>query len=107
MIVIAFPEKGASIMKKVLLGGLLWSALLLAPLSAAAQTAGSQTPAKFEKEVVKTLRADYLLYLPKDYGKDTAKKWPLMFFLHGAGESGKDVEKVKVHGPPKLIAAGK
>jgi predicted peptidase len=28
-------------------------------------------------------------------------------FLHGAGESGSDLEKVKVHGPPKLIAQGK
>ena len=30
-----------------------------------------------------------------------------MLFLHGAGERGDDVEKVKVHGPPKLIAQGK
>jgi predicted peptidase len=28
-------------------------------------------------------------------------------FLHGSGESGSDLEKVKAHGPPKLIAAGK
>jgi predicted peptidase len=49
----------------------------------------------------------YLLYMPKDYGKEAGKKWPLMLFLHGSGESGTDVEKVKVHGPPKLVAAGK
>ncbi|MGA2033620.1 MAG: prolyl oligopeptidase family serine peptidase [Thermoguttaceae bacterium] len=47
----------------------------------------------------------YLLYLPQDYdGKDS---WPLLLFLHGAGERGHDLELVKKHGPPKLIAAGK
>ena len=30
-----------------------------------------------------------------------------MLFLHGGGERGDDLEKVKVHGPPKLSAAGK
>ena len=33
--------------------------------------------------------------------------WPLLLFLHGAGESGHDLNKVKIHGPPKLIEAGK
>lgn len=94
-------------MNKHLLCGLLLFATLPASLPAAAQTAGSQSPAKFEKQIVKTLSANYLLYLPKDYGKEADKKWPLMIFLHGSGESGTDVEKVKVHGPPKLIAAGK
>jgi len=50
---------------------------------------------------------NYLLYLPQDYGKDTTKQWPLMIFLHGAGEAGTDIEKVKVHGPPKLIEQGR
>jgi predicted peptidase len=48
---------------------------------------------------------DYLLCLPKDYAEKDA--WPLMLFLHGAGERGNDLDRVKVHGPPKLIAAGK
>jgi predicted peptidase len=30
-----------------------------------------------------------------------------MVFLHGAGERGSDLEKVKTHGPPKLVAQGK
>lgn len=50
---------------------------------------------------------NYLLYLPQDYSKDTAKQWPLMVFLHGSGESGTDLEKVKVHGPAKLIEKGR
>lgn len=49
----------------------------------------------------------YLLYLPDGYREDTLKKWPLLMFLHGSGERGDDIEKVKTHGPPKLIAGGK
>ena len=33
--------------------------------------------------------------------------WPLLLFLHGSGERGENLDRVKVHGPPKLIAAGK
>jgi predicted esterase len=49
----------------------------------------------------------YLLYLPEAYANDTLQKWPLMIFLHGSGESGTELAKVKVHGPPKLIEQGK
>lgn len=49
----------------------------------------------------------YLLYLPDGYATDTLQKWPLMIFLHGSGESGTELAKVKVHGPPKLIEQGK
>ena len=47
----------------------------------------------------------YLLYLPKDY--DQKESWPLLVFLHGAGERGDNLDLVKKHGPPKLIEAGK
>jgi predicted peptidase len=46
-----------------------------------------------------------LLYLPKGY--EQQESWPLLLFLHGSGERGDDLELVKKHGPPKLIAAGK
>jgi dienelactone hydrolase len=35
------------------------------------------------------------------------KRWPLLIFLHGSGEAGYDLNKVKVHGPPKLSDKGK
>ena len=41
----------------------------------------------------------------QDY--DQRDSWPLLVFLHGSGERGNDLELVKTHGPPKLIAAGK
>ena len=49
----------------------------------------------------------YLLYLPNMYNKNSEEKFPLLIFLHGGGESGEDIEKVKTHGPPKLIEEGK
>lgn len=49
----------------------------------------------------------YQLFIPRAVevrgdgknAKDT--KWPLMIFLHGSGERGEDIARVKVHGPPK------
>ena len=50
---------------------------------------------------------DYLAYLPSSYEKDTAKKWPLVIFLHGSGGRGTDLALVKKHGPPSLAGTGK
>ena len=66
-----------------------------------AESTGQQAHS-FQKEIKKVLRLNYLLYLPPQYA-ESKEKWPLMLFLHGAGEKGGDLEKVKVHGPPKLI----
>lgn len=63
-----------------------------------------QRPMKLSKEVA--VEIEYLLYLPEGYGEKD-QQWPLMLFLHGAGERGDDLDKVKVHGPPKLVAQGK
>jgi len=93
--------------KKILV---LFSALagaLVFPSLSLAQKSGEQSAQNLEKTITRVVKANYLLYLPKEYGKDTAKKWPMILFLHGSGESGSDVEKVKMHGPPKLVAAGK
>lgn len=64
---------------------------------------GEQKPAKLDTQV--RVQLSYLLYLPEDYEKKDS--WPLLLFLHGAGERGDNLELVKTHGPPKLIAAGK
>ncbi|HCY78001.1 MAG TPA: phospholipase [Ignavibacteriales bacterium] len=65
-----------------------------------------QTPHNFQKEITLTFSANYLLYLPTDY-KDADRDFPLVLFLHGSGERGTDIEKVKIHGLPKLINQGK
>ncbi len=59
-----------------------------------------QTEHRYAKEL------KYLLYLPEAYTSDPTTKWPLIFFLHGAGERGDDLQLVKIHGPPKLLEAG-
>ena len=43
---------------------------------------------------------DYLAYLPSSYDKDTAKKWPLVIFLHGSGERGSQLNLVRKNGLP-------
>jgi predicted peptidase len=45
----------------------------------------------------------YQLFLPKAYAASAEEKFPLIVFLHGSGERGADLAKVKVHGPPKIV----
>ncbi len=72
-------------------------------LRASGAEVSKQQPHKLEKQV--TVELDYLLYLPEGY--DQKDDWPLLLFLHGAGERGHDLQLVKKHGPPKLIDEGK
>jgi predicted peptidase len=45
----------------------------------------------------------YMLFTPKDY-KPEGEPWPLLLFLHGYGEcSDSDLNRVKIHGPPKIV----
>ncbi len=44
----------------------------------------------------------HLLFLPKYYEADAARQWPLILFLHGAGERGSDLNKVRRHGLPTV-----
>jgi predicted peptidase len=57
----------------------------------------------FEGQVSEAVRLPYLLFLPKEYGADTDKTWPLILFLHGMGERGDDLELIKKHGLPKIL----
>ena len=64
--------------------------------------AGVQTPRSFSRKV--TIGYRYLLYRPAGSGRST-RRWPLILFLHGAGERGDDLDVVKKHGPPKLAGS--
>ena len=55
----------------------------------------------FARTITLEQKLDYLLFLPADYDADRAAGWPLMLFLHGAGERGSDLSRVKIHGPSK------
>ena len=63
-----------------------------------------QHPNKMSRQVM--LEMDYLLYLPENYNEQD-KQWPLIVFLHGAGERGDDLDLVKLHGPPMLAEEGR
>jgi predicted esterase len=78
-----------------------WIFLALLTFSLSFTLKAQQTEQKFVQQT------SYLLYLPDGYSNDTTQRWPLLLSLHGAGEVGTDIEKVKVHGPAKLIARGK
>ena len=60
---------------------------------------------RIEIEVKETKKLDYLIALPEGYKKD-GDAVPVLLFLHGAGERGSDLSKVKLHGPPKMIENG-
>lgn len=84
---------------------------LLAALSFTMQThaQSASTPIATERFAWKSQRAGelkYLLYLPADYAAKKDKRWPLMLFLHGAGERGSDAQRVAVHGPLNLVKRG-
>lgn len=76
---------------------------LFAGVSGLVQADDPQKSMKLDTQV--RVHMDYLLYLPEDY--ESKESWPLVLFLHGSGERGTDLELVRKHGPPKLIAEGK
>ncbi len=59
----------------------------------------------FETEISTPTRMHFFLYLPDGY-EESNDSFPLMLFLHGGGESGRDTSGLTVHGPPKLIRQG-
>jgi dienelactone hydrolase len=73
------------------------------------------TTRKFTNKDLEVLSKGYLLYLPDGYAEDTQNKWPLIFFLHGAGDCGKNLQilakaspymYIRQKGPlPAVIAA--
>ena len=92
---------------KTTLSLLLVALPLFIPMKAKAQNSNSLvTSATLNWKIARKGEMQYLLYLPKDYDKASDKKWPLMLFLHGAGERGNDVNRVAIHGPMSLVKQG-
>jgi predicted peptidase len=56
-----------------------------------------------DRRVVTDVDGQYQLFLPADYNA-SSERWPLILFLHGGGERGTSIERVKVHGPLKVAA---
>jgi predicted peptidase len=89
-------------MKKAALGFLFLMVLIIGISNSEAQTApkpGFQVAGEFSP----SMKIDYLLYLPKEYKEDDGKKWPLILFLHGAGERGDNAKFVEIWGPAQIV----
>jgi predicted peptidase len=97
----AFPSSKRFAMRRII--GFGGTVLFLISAAQILPAASNQKAARLDKELRVTM--DYLLYLPSNYNEK--EKWPLMLFLHGAGERGSNLDLVKKHGPPKLISKGK
>lgn len=63
----------------------------------------SQEQLTFDKNYVHSVRLDYFRYLPPGYDKAPEKKWPLILFLHGAGERGTEPDLVKRFGIARIV----
>ena len=71
----------------------------------AAVTAHAQ-PLAYDGSWQDTAAGQATVALPAGYDADD-REWPLLIFLHGAGERGDDLELVGVHGPLKEVREGR
>jgi predicted peptidase len=61
-----------------------------------------QTAERMDKLIAKTVSLNFLLHLPRTSPANPDQTWPLILFLHGAGERGSDLNLVRKHGIPKI-----
>jgi predicted peptidase len=80
---------------------LLLAADSTSPTSRTALPPGEH-PEDSDREISRPLPYRYLVFLPSGEG-EVEKRWPLILFLHGAGERGDSLDLVAVHGPPRLV----
>jgi predicted peptidase len=93
--------------KKMIILAICFGLVASMTMGMRSQKTGGQSEKNFSKKITKVVDCNYLLYLPADYGKDSKKTWPLIMFLHGAGERGSKLGLLAKHGLPKMIAQGK
>lgn len=103
-------------MKSLLLASLLGLSLLLSACGAAPEVPLPQTgvhlqavfqvPESIKGQPASHQQMDYLVWLPEGYGQDPEKRWPLIFFLHGAGSTTNDSQFVLSYGLPEVLHKG-
>ena len=86
-------------MRRTALAALACSATVFLAMNAPAP---SQDARRFDATLTKQVRYGYLVSLPGNYDADPAAKHPVIVFLHGSGETGEDVAKLKTQGLTKL-----
>ena len=88
-------------MRALLLGFPLLCIVSLLACGTAAQPGEHELA--FKGSYTRSVNLKYHLYLPAGYGDDPWQTWPLILFLHGAGERGDDLDMVKIHGFRKML----
>lgn len=84
---------------------LLWLLLAIIPAVPAIAGKGREEPLIAGQHAQAPLTGggySYQLFIPRAAIGSRDRGWPLMIFLHGSGERGNDINRVKVHGPPKI-----
>jgi predicted peptidase len=78
---------------------------MLATTASSASPAPAQTTERATLQVSFPYTYNYLLGLPAGYAdeENADERWPLLLFLHGMGERGDDLQKIRRHGPPRLL----
>ncbi len=94
-------------MKTLIMGLLILEGSLAGfSLLQAGENSSRQKAKTLDTTITRKVKLNYWLFLPEGYEKSD-KDWPLIVFLHGAGERGDDLDKVKKHGPPKIVESKK
>ena len=80
--------------------------MFVAGMQAETQMKSQLREDSFSGAITSTFHLRYLTHLPPGYDDGSGRKWPVLLFLHGAGERGNDLDLVTVHGPLKQVKAG-
>jgi len=88
--------------RQLLLAILLCLAASDFSVRAQSSAASPQEIKHFKAKIKVIAEYNYFLFLPEGYGKHK-QRWPLMLFLHGAGDAGTNMDRVKILGPPKIV----
>ena len=66
------------------------------------RSAGRPTD-QLEGDIRRSQRLRFLLHLPEGFGAKSGGTWPMILYLHGAGERGDDLDLVKLHGIARVV----
>ena len=75
----------------------------LAVLLMSCKSDSMDAPAVVQQEIYNTGSLSYLLFMPVDTKAQEQGKFPLILSLHGIGERGNDLQRLKRDGLPKLL----
>lgn len=83
-----------------ILASILFFLILFIPKNATAQNSYQTGQHSYTSTLASR---KYLLFLPRTYGQDPNKKWPMIVFLHGLGVAGTDVEKIRMEALTQML----